>query len=107
MELKEFLISKGAKEATLYGGELTLYSLELNKGSKDRFTGMVIWEGSNPDTLYIGKDLLRGLTLIPCSEVLNNHNELHTTLKENYLKLLKELDAAGVKYTLNEIKYDL
>lgn len=109
MTLREFIVSKGGIPATIYEGteKVKLITLNLNKGSKDRFPTMILYDQSFPNVIFVAKDKLRGLTIVPHGEMLTNHNNLHTVAKENYEKLLEEIKAAGIKVELNESTYNL
>jgi hypothetical protein len=109
MTLEEFIVSKGGKPAIIYEGteEVKVTVLELNKGSGDRFQSMILHDQSFPNVIFVAKDKLRGLTIVPHQEVLNNHNNLHTTTKENYEKLLEEIKEHDIEFELNEDTYNL
>lgn len=107
MTLRQFLISKGAKQRTIYEGteRVKILYLLLNGGSQDRFGTAILFDAAFPTTVFVTKDLSRGLTIVPHEEILYNHNQLHTTAKEAYEKLLIELTNLDIKYELNGARY--
>lgn len=109
MTLRQFLINKGAKQRIIYEGteRVRVLYLHLNCGSQDRFGAAILFDKAFPTTIFVTKDLLRGLTIVPHSEILNNHNNLHTVAKEAYRKILVELTDLNIKYETNEARYEL
>lgn len=107
--LRQFLVERGAKPATIYEGteKVQLLVLTINEGSKDRFKTSILYDKAFPNVIFVAKDKLRGLTIVPHSEMLANHNNLHTVAKENYEKLLKDIETTGIKVELNEATYNL
>jgi len=109
--LEDFLLSKGGARAIIRDGsyeEFRVVSLCLNKVGDDRFSTHALCfvedgdDGKTIPTVYVSQQKIRGLTIIAHADLIRNHNDLHTTAKENYLKLLKELDEAHVPYQLNQ-----
>lgn len=109
MTLRQFLMDKGAKQRIIYEGteRVKVLCLPLNRDSRDRFTTDIILDPAFPNTIFVTKLLSRGLTIVPHSEILNNHNGLHNVAKEAYEKLLVELTDLGIKYETNEARYEL
>lgn len=109
MTLRQFLINKGAKQRIIYEGteRVKILYLLLNGGSQDRFGTAILFDAAFPTTVFVTKDLLRGLTIVPHEEILHNHNGLHSAAKEAYRKILIELTNLNIKYELNEARYEL
>jgi hypothetical protein len=107
--LRQFLIEQGATPCTINEGETKAHVLllPLNKGSHDRFQTSVMYDPAFPNVLWVIKLLSRGLTIVPHSELLNNHNNLHPVAKEVYEKLLVKLTDNHVSYETQEARYEL
>jgi hypothetical protein len=109
MTLRKFLLEQGATPCTITEGKskANVVMLKLNKGSQDRFQTSVLYDPAFPGVIFVTKLLSRGLTIVPNSQIINNHNNLHPVAKKAYEKLLDDLYKAGIKYELNEAVYEL
>ncbi|MBP1046436.1 50S ribosomal protein L29 [Enterococcus sp. BWM-S5] len=90
--MKEKLLAYGFK-VTEEDGEECLIKVISKIG--DRFQTRLRYY-DNPSVfgsqnqIYIDRDFLRGLETIKESDVINNHNELHSGAKKNWLKFKEE-----------------
>ena len=108
-DLKQYFIDSEAKKATVNWGDekVPLLVLSLNEGRPDRFKTYLLYDEEFPTVLFIAKDKMRGLTIIGHKELLDNCNDLSSVAKENYLKIIEELDKEGIKYETNEERVNL
>lgn len=107
--LKQYFIDSKARKAMIQWGDekFPFLVLPLNEGNPDRFKTHLLYDEEFPTVLLIAKDKLRGLTIIGHKELLNNHNDLSSVAKENYLKIIAELDKEGIEYETNEESINL
>ncbi|WP_086349911.1 hypothetical protein [Candidatus Enterococcus clewellii] len=56
----------------------------------DRFKTRLRWHEEEPEKIYIDRHFTRGLETISESDVITNHNELHSGAKDDWLAFKKD-----------------
>jgi len=107
MTLRQYLKEHGAQLMPIaYGNEITtvlVYPLNENNFTRsDRFETFVMYDSTYPNCIFILQKKMRGLTIIPCSRLIENHNNLATTAKRNYEALINNLIKLDIKLEYNE-----
>ena len=96
MSVSQKLIDYGFRQVNRTQ-ECRLLQLEIAKAG-DRFSTALYWYSDQPKKVYITMAKLSGAVTISESAVLENHNELHTGVLENW-KAFKEsfpdIESAG------------
>lgn len=87
MSTRQKLLDYGFKEVKKTQG-YKLLQLDIDK-TGDRFSTALYWYSDQPKKVYITMAKLSGAVTISESAVLENHNELHTGVLENW-KAFKE-----------------
>lgn len=64
-------------------------------GSGDRFETLIVYD-IHTDSFYYGRNKIRGFTEVTKDEITLNTNGLHTSSKEHFIEIEKELAAYGI-----------
>jgi hypothetical protein len=100
----EFLLNKGGitKPIVYKESAYTVILKKLNENSKDRFIVYMEVYSYEPNAIKIYKKKLSGDVYISEEEIDVNHNNLHTTLKENWNKLKEEMSKENIPFVYAE-----
>lgn len=86
----QVLINTGFKQCK----NKTEYEMQLKRGN-DRFATAIFYD-SESEQFYYARYKLSGFREVTKADIMNNHNELHTTSKEHFIEIEEILKKSGI-----------